>query len=52
LIPRERDAKVVEASATLDYTTVLDIVFIALGALLVWCFFRRGGGLAMLRRSR
>jgi uncharacterized protein len=49
LIPGERDAKVVEASVTWNYTTVLNIVFLALGGLLVWRYFRRGGGLAMLR---
>jgi uncharacterized membrane protein YraQ (UPF0718 family) len=49
LIPSERDAKVVEASVTWNYTTVLNIVFLALGGLLVWRYFRHGGGLAMLR---
>jgi uncharacterized membrane protein YraQ (UPF0718 family) len=49
LIPSERKAKVVEASVTLNYTTVLNIVFLALGALLVWRYFRHGGGLRMLR---
>jgi len=48
LIPGERDAKVVEASVTWNYTTVLNVVFLALAALLVWRYFRRGGGLAML----
>jgi uncharacterized membrane protein YraQ (UPF0718 family) len=49
LIPRERNAKVVEASVTLNYTTVLNIVFLALAALLLWRYFRRGGGVRMLR---
>jgi hypothetical protein len=49
LIPSERDAKVVEASVTLNYTTVLNIIFLGLAALLVWRYFRRGGGLAMLK---
>ena len=49
LIPNERNAKVVEASVTLNYTTVLNVVFLALGALLVWRYFHRGGGLRMLR---
>ena len=49
LIPSERKAKVVEASVTWNYTTVLNIIFLALAALLVWRYFRRGGGLAMLR---
>jgi uncharacterized membrane protein YraQ (UPF0718 family) len=49
LIPSERKAKVVEASVTLNYTTVLNIVFLALTGSLVWRYFRRGGGLKMLR---
>jgi uncharacterized membrane protein YraQ (UPF0718 family) len=49
LIPSERDAKVVEASVTWNYTTVLNIIFLSVGALLVWRYFRRGGGLPMLR---
>jgi uncharacterized membrane protein YraQ (UPF0718 family) len=49
LIPSERNAKVVEASVTWNYTTVLNIAFLCLAAVLVWRYFRRGGGLAMLR---
>jgi uncharacterized protein len=49
LIPSERNAKVVEASVTLNYTTILNIIFLTLGALLVWRYFTRGGGLSMLR---
>jgi len=49
LVPTERDAKVVQASVTWNYTTVLNIVFLGLAALLVWRYFRRGGGVAMLR---
>jgi uncharacterized membrane protein YraQ (UPF0718 family) len=49
LIPEDRDAKVVEATVTLNYTTVLNIVFLALAAVLVWRYFRVGGGLRMLR---
>jgi uncharacterized membrane protein YraQ (UPF0718 family) len=49
LVPTERRAKVVEASVTWNYTTVLNIVFLALAAVLVWRYFRHGGGLAMLR---
>jgi uncharacterized protein len=49
LIPRERKAKVIQASVTLNYTTVLNTVFLALAALLVWRYFARGGGLRMLR---
>jgi uncharacterized protein len=43
-----RDAKVVEASVHLDYTTVLNVAFLALAAVLVWRFVRTGG-LPMLR---
>ncbi len=49
LIPSERHAKVVEASVTWNYTTVLNIVFLSVAGLLLWRYFRRGGGLAMLR---
>ena len=49
LIPKQRDAKVIQASVTLNYTTVLNIVFLAFAALLVWRYFTRGGGLRMLR---
>ncbi len=44
-----RNAKVIEASVTWNYSTYLDIVFLALAAVLLWRYFRRGGGLAMLR---
>jgi hypothetical protein len=49
LVPGERNAKVVEASVTWNYTTVLNIIFLLLAAALVWRYFKRGGGLAMLR---
>ena len=48
LIPTERNAQVVEASVTWNYTTVLNIVFLALAAVLVVRFLRTGGP-AMLR---
>ena len=44
-----RNAKVIMASVSWNYTTVLNIVFLLLAAALVWRYFRRGGGLAMLR---
>src|SRR2546422_5290556 len=44
-----RDAKVVTASVTWNYTTFLNIVFLLLAATLVWRYFRRGGGWAMLK---
>jgi uncharacterized membrane protein YraQ (UPF0718 family) len=45
----DRNAKVIEASVTWNYSTYLNIVFLALAAVLLWRYFRRGGGLAMLR---
>jgi uncharacterized membrane protein YraQ (UPF0718 family) len=44
-----RNAKVIEASISWNYTTVLNIVFLGLAALLLWRYFRYGGGLRMLR---
>ncbi len=44
-----RDAKVTEASVTWNYDTYLNIVFLVLASALLWRYFRRGGGLAMLR---
>jgi uncharacterized membrane protein YraQ (UPF0718 family) len=46
---KARNAKVIEASVTWNYTTYLNIVFLSLAAVLLWRYFRRGGGLAMLR---
>jgi uncharacterized protein len=48
LVPTSRHAKVVEASVTLNYTTVLNAVFLVLAGLLVWRFLA-SGGLPMLR---
>ena len=45
----ERNARVIEASVTWNYTTYLNIVFLVIGGVLVWRYFRLGGGLAMLR---
>ena len=44
-----RHAKVTDAGVTWNYTTVLNIVFLLLAAVLVVRYFRKGGGLAMLR---
>jgi uncharacterized protein len=44
-----RNAKVVMASVTWNYTTFLNIPFLLLAAVLVWRYFRRGGGWEMLR---
>jgi len=48
LVPTDRNAKVVEASVTWNYTTVLNIIFLGLAAALVGRFLRTGG-LPMLR---
>jgi uncharacterized membrane protein YraQ (UPF0718 family) len=48
LVPSGRHAKVVEASITVNYTTVLNVIFLALAGLLVWRFLATGG-LPMLR---
>jgi uncharacterized protein len=48
LVPEERSAKIVEASVTWNYMTVLNIIFLGLAAALVWRFVRTGG-LPMLR---
>jgi uncharacterized membrane protein YraQ (UPF0718 family) len=48
LVPDQRDAKVVEATVSWNYSTVLNIVFLALTAILVIRFLRTDGP-AMLR---
>src|SRR5438128_9296219 len=49
LIPHGRHAKIEMASVSWNYTTVLNIVFLLVAALLLWRYFRRGGGWQMLR---
>jgi uncharacterized protein len=48
IAPDERNAKVVEASVSWNYTTVLNILFLALAAFLLFRFLRTGG-VKMLR---
>ena len=48
LVPAQRNARVVEASVSWNYTTWLNIVFLLLAALLVWRSLKKGGA-AMLR---
>jgi len=48
LIPAERHARIIEASIRFNYTTVLNVVFLAIAAVLLWRFFRTGGA-KMLR---
>jgi uncharacterized protein len=50
LIPTgARDAKVTDAGVSLNYTTVLNIIFLAFAAVLLVRYFRKGGGIPMLR---
>jgi uncharacterized membrane protein YraQ (UPF0718 family) len=44
-----RDAKVVEASVSWNYTTYLNVVFLAVAGVLLWRYFTAGGGWKMLR---
>ena len=43
LIPREHQARVVETAIAWNYTTWLNIAFLALAAVLVWRFLTTGG---------
>jgi uncharacterized protein len=43
LIPSQRSAQIVEMSISFNYTTVLNIIFLAIAALLLVRFFRSGG---------
>lgn len=51
LIPKERSAKVIEASISWNYTTVLNLIFLVIAALVLTKFFQTGGKkmLAMMR---
>jgi uncharacterized membrane protein YraQ (UPF0718 family) len=51
LVPLDRHAQIVEASITLNYTTILNILFLALAGLLVARFVKTGGP-EMLRMMR
>ena len=43
LVPKTRSAQVLQASVQWNYTTMLNVVFLALSALLIWRFLRTGG---------
>ncbi len=43
LIPSQRTAQIVEMSISFNYTTVLNIIFLAIAALLLVRFFKTGG---------
>jgi uncharacterized protein len=44
-----RHAKVTDAGVSWNYTTVLNIIFLAFAAVLIVRYFRKGGGIPMLR---
>jgi hypothetical protein len=52
LIPQQRKAQIVEESVRWNYTTILNIVFLALAAVLVIRFFRTGGSEMLRMMSR
>ncbi len=52
LIPQERKAQIVEGTIRWNYTTILNIVFLALALVLVIRFFRTGGPAMMRMMSR
>jgi uncharacterized membrane protein YraQ (UPF0718 family) len=43
LVPSHRNARIVEMSISLNYTTVLNIIFLSIAALLLTRFFKTGG---------
>jgi Na+/H+ antiporter NhaD/arsenite permease-like protein len=43
LVPAERHAKIVETAIQWNYTTILNIIFLIVGAMLITRFFRTGG---------
>jgi uncharacterized protein len=47
LIPSTRNAKVLDATVSWDYKTYLNIVFIVVGVVLLWRFFRSGAGMML-----
>jgi uncharacterized membrane protein YraQ (UPF0718 family) len=49
LQPTVRNAKVVTADVSWNYSTFLNIVFLVVAAVLIWRYVRRGGGWAMLK---
>ena len=43
LTPTVRNARVLEPSISWNYTSILNLIFLALAAILLWRFFRTGG---------
>jgi hypothetical protein len=42
-IPQQRNAQIVETSISFNYTTVLNVIFLAIAAFFVVRFFKTGG---------
>jgi hypothetical protein len=42
-IPQQRNAEIVEAAVSLNYTTILNVIFLILAVVLLIRFFRTGG---------
>jgi hypothetical protein len=49
LTPTAHDAKVEMATLSWNYTTFLNIIFLSFAGALIYRYFKRGGGIAMLR---
>lgn len=43
VVPTERHARIVEASITMNYTTVLNVIFLGIAGALLWRFFSTNG---------
>jgi hypothetical protein len=43
IVPAERKAQIIEGTLSLNYTTVLNIIFLVIGGFLVRRFFKTGG---------
>ena len=43
LVPATRDAQALEPHISWNYTTFLNLIFLALATVLLWRFFRTGG---------
>lgn len=52
LTPNIRNAKVLEAHISFNYTTILNIVFLGLASLLIWRFLRTGGPMMLKMMNR
>lgn len=52
ITPTERNATVLEPSISWNYTSVLNIIFLAVAAALLWRFFRTGGKGMLARMNK